>query len=407
MTTVPSRKARTTVRLYPFRAVRYDSARAGQLSAVLSPPYDDMSPAHARAQRARPHHIARLLLAPDPQDAAGQMERWLERGVLRRDPEPSLYVYEQRLGPRLLQRGLIGEFALSGGQAEPVVPHEDVRDHVVQQRAVHMSGLRAQLEPLLLTHRAAEGTGRRLADWVAQHPRVASAQLGGITHYLWRCSDRADQAMLTAGLATSQVPLVADGHHRLAACRRLSRWRDGLPWNRSLALLVDSASTPLRLTAIHRVLPGLDVEKAARAAAGVARVRPLPSGPRLPRPDELVLVGGGNAWSVTDPSSAAVVDALEGLPSAWHRQPAAVTDHLLIARCWSVPDLPGTVTYLHDANRAVAAVTAEGSGTAVLLPTPTTGEVRELAEQGVLMPRKSTSFGPKPAAGMAMRVLTP
>ncbi|PCG83186.1 hypothetical protein CIB93_26015 [Streptomyces sp. WZ.A104] len=49
MTAVPSRKARTTVRLHPFRAVRYDPARAGQLSAAFSAPYDDMSPAHARA----------------------------------------------------------------------------------------------------------------------------------------------------------------------------------------------------------------------------------------------------------------------------------------------------------------------------------------------------------------------
>lgn len=405
MTTVPSRKSRTTVRLLPFRAVRYDPARAGALSAVLSPPYDDMSPAHARAQRARPHHIARLLYAHDPQAAAGQLGRWMERGVLRRDLEPSLYVYEQRLGPRLLQRGLIGELDLSSGQAGPVIPHEDVQEHVVGQRAAHMSALRAQLEPLLLTHRAADGTGRRLAEWVGEHPRVATAQLGGVTHYLWRCSDPDDQAMLTAGLGASQAPLVADGHHRLAACRRLSRWRDGSPWNRGVALLVDSVSTPLRLTAIHRVLPGLDAEKAARAASGVAHVRPLPSGPRVPRPGELVIVGKGRAWSVTEPSAAALADALEGTPPGWRRQPAAIADRLLIASCWSVPDLPGAVVHLHDAGRAVAAVTSHGLGTAVLLPTPTEGEVRELAEQGVLLPRKSTSFGPKPAAGMVMRVL--
>lgn len=406
MTTVPYPKPRTTVRLLPFRAVRYDSAQAGQLSAVLSPPYDDMSPAHARAQRARPHHIARLLYSADPQDAAGQLERWLERGVLRRDPEPSLYVYEQRLGPRLLQRGLIGELTVAGPHIGPVLPHEDVQEHVVRQRAAHMSGLRAQLEPLLLTHRSAEGTGRRLAEWVAEHPRIASAQLGGVTHYLWRCTDPADQDLLTSGLGGTRVPLLADGHHRLAAARRLSRRRDDLPWKRSLALLVDSATSPLRLRAIHRVLPGLDAEKAARAASGVARVRPLPSGPRLPRPGELVLVGEGRAWSVTQPQATALSEALAGLPTEWHGHPAAVTDRVLIASCWSIPDLPGAVVHMHDADRAVAAVTSQGTGTAVLLPAPTEDGIRELAEQGVLLPRKSTSFGPKPAAGLVMRVLS-
>lgn len=393
------------MRLLPFRAVRYDPERAGRLSAVLSAPYDDMSPAHARAQRARPHHVARLLYATDPQNAAGQMRRWLERGVLCRDPEPSVYVYEQWLGPRLLQRGLIGELTVAGPLAGPVVPHEGVQEHVVQQRASHMSGLRAQLEPLLLTHGSAEGTGRRLAEWVAEHPRVAAARLGDVTHYLWRCTDPADQALLTSGLGGNRAPLLTDGHHRLAACRRLSRRRGGLPWQRSLALLVDSASTPLRLRAIHRVLPGLDAEKAARAASGVARVRPLPSGPRLPRSGELVLVGGGRAWSVTEPRASALSEALAGLPTEWQAQPAAVTDHLLIPGCWSIPDLPGAVVHIHDADRATAAVTSHGSGTAVLLPAPTDEGVRELAESGILLPRKSTSFGPKPAAGMVMRVL--
>ncbi|MCH0541753.1 DUF1015 domain-containing protein [Streptomyces sp. MUM 203J] len=405
MTTIPSWKARTTVRLLPFRAVRYDSAQAGQLSAVLSPPYDDMSPAHARAQCARPHHIARLLYTSDPQNAAGQLERWLERGVLRRDPTPSLYVYEQRVGPRLLQRGLIGELTVAGPHAGPVIPHEDVQEHVVRQRTAHMSGLRAQLEPLLLTHHSTEGTGRSLAEWVAEHPRIASARLGPVTHYLWQCTDRADQTLLTADLGAGRVPLLADGHHRLAAARRLARWRDGLLWQRSLALLVDSASTPLRLRAIHRVLPGLDAEKAARAASGVARVQPLPDGPRLPRPDELVLVGEGRAWSVAEPQASALSEALAGLPTEWRGQPAAVTDRLLIASCWSIPDLPGTVVHMHHADRAVAAVTSQGTGTAVLLPAPTEDAIRELAEKDVLLPRKSTSFGPKPPAGLVTRVL--
>lgn len=33
--------------------------------------------------------------------------------------------------------------------------------------------------------------------------------------------------------------------------------------------------------------------------------------------------------------------------------------------------------------------------------------VRDLARQGVMMPRKSTSFGPKPATGLVFRTLLP
>ncbi|GHE82632.1 hypothetical protein GCM10018785_58290 [Streptomyces longispororuber] len=42
----------------------------------------------------------------------------------------------------------------------------------------------------------------------------------------------------------------------------------------------------------------------------------------------------------------------------------------------------------------------------MLLPAATEDQVRALARAGVLLPpRKSTSFGPKPAAGLTLRVL--
>ena len=55
--------------------------------------------------------------------------------------------------------------------------------------------------------------------------------------------------------------------------------------------------------------------------------------------------------------------------------------------------------------RAVADVAAPGSGTALLFPAITEDRVRELAGVGVLLPRKSTSFGPKPTVGLVLRIL--
>ncbi|WP_328971486.1 DUF1015 domain-containing protein [Streptomyces sp. NBC_00239] len=402
MIPAPLRQAHTALQLRPFQAVRYDPARAGDLSTVISPPYDEMIPAHARAQ---PHHIARLLYAHDVHAAAGQLDRWLNRGVLRRDSQSALYVYQQRRGQQLLQRGLIGELLLSDESAGAVLPHEDVQPHVVGQRAAHMAGLRAQLEPLLLAYRSTDGAGTRLIEDITSRRPTASARLGAITHTLWSCTDPAEQSMLAAGLTGCQA-LIADGHHRHAACLRLGQEQTGSStWDRSLALLVDSAATPLQLKAIHRVIPGLEPDKAAAAAADVARVRPLPSGPRLPDPDELVVAGGGRAWSISAPEPEALREALDGRPYEWHEQPAAIADLLLLARAWSVPDLPGAVRHVHDAAQALTSVAAPGGGTAVLLPAITEDTVRGLAAKGVLLPRKSTSFGPKPAAGLAMRVV--
>ncbi|MGN9761942.1 DUF1015 family protein [Streptomyces sp. SD31] len=392
----------TPLQLRPFRAVRYDADRVGDPSELLARPYDDPDPARVRARRRHPHHVTRLLYADVPQGAARELGRWLRRGVLRRDEQPALYVYQQQRGARILQRGLIGDLLLPR-QAGQLLPHEDVSAHVVRQRAAHMSGLRAQLEPLLLAHRGTESTTAQLVDHVTRRTPVAVARIGRITHTLWACDDPAELAPLARGLSVRQA-LIADGHHRHAACLQLSGGAAG-PWASSLALLVDTATYPLRLSAIHRVLPALEPDKAARNAAEVARVLRLPGGPRPPEPGELILTGGGEAWSITEPDPRALREALADHPSQWAQLPAGVSDHLLLRHAWSVPDLPGAVTYLHDIRQTTAAVSAPGSGSALLLPPISQDTVWGLAGAGVLLPRKSTSFGPKPTAGLVMRVL--
>ncbi|MBP0456053.1 DUF1015 domain-containing protein [Streptomyces montanisoli] len=401
---LPGLPAHTPVPLRPFRGVRYAPTLPGTLSSVVSPPFDEIGPAQARALRCRPHHIARLLHDRDPLAAADQLTRWLQRGVLRRDPRPALYVYEQHAGRRRVQRGLIGELDWAGHTPGPVLPHEDVDAHLVVQRASMLRALRAQLEPLLLTHRTADGTGTQAADRLTQRPPTATVRIGTMTHRLWACTDPDEQTALTVGLAGRRF-LMADGHHRHAACLRLhEQEEDPSPWRHALALLVDSTNLPLRLTAIHRVIPGLEVDKAAAAAADIARVRPLPAGAFWPAPGEVVIAGAGRAWAVTEPDPTALQGALAGCPPQWQQLPTAVADRLLLAHAWSVSDLGCAVQYVHDAEQAIAAVAANGSGTAVLLPSITEDTVRGFATAGVCLPRKTTSFWPKPAAGLVLRV---
>lgn len=228
------------LQLRPFHAVRYDAERVGDPSDLLAPPHDDLDAAQARTLRRHPHHLARLLYADAPHAAARELGRWLRRGVLRRDERPALYVYQQQRGARILQRGLIGELMLPS-RAGQVLPHEDVSAHVVRQRAAHMSGLRAQLEPLLLAHRGIESAAAQVAGHVTRRAPVTVARIGEITHSLWACDDATEPAVVARGLSSGRA-LIADGHHRHAACLQL-RGDGAGPWGSSLALL----STPRRI----------------------------------------------------------------------------------------------------------------------------------------------------------------
>ena len=77
---------------------------------------------------------------------------------------------------------------------------------------------------------------------------------------------------------------------------------------------------------------------------------------------------------------------------------------LLLDQLWSVDDLSQRIGYLHDPAGAVRAAT-RNRGVAVLMRPVTTDLVRDLAARGERMPRKSTSFGPKPRTGVVLRLL--
>jgi len=438
------------LRLAPFRGLRYVPERVGSLAAVTSPPYDVVVRPEEQRQleTAHPYNLVRLILPEDsgpqdggPQDrhrrAARTLARWLEQGVLAADPEPALYVYEQRAGSgsagsagsaeydgaggpgagELLQRGVIGALRLTAPEEGAVLPHEDVMPGPVADRAALMRATAANLEPLLLAYRGGDATARivdRTAD--GARPLLSTTTGDGVRHRLWSLTDPAGLAAVTADLATRQA-LIADGHHRWATYRELQAAHPpGTPWDYGLVLLVDTARYPMRVRAIHRVLPRLAPDAALRAAAGVFRVRPLAGasldgalaalGEAAAHGNAFLLAGRGyHLLDRPDPARLAAAVRADR-PAAWRRLDAAVLHGLLLDEVWRVPDADGHIRYIHEAAAAVTLAERHG-GTAVLLHPVREQVVLDLARQGVMMPRKSTSFGPKPAGGLVIRRLEP
>ncbi|MFI1202847.1 DUF1015 family protein [Streptomyces sp. NPDC020883] len=410
------------LRLLPFRGLRYAPDRVSSLTAVTSPPYDVVvRPDEVlELETSDPYNIVRLILpqAADPaarhRRAAETLRRWREEGILTPDPEPALYVYEQRAGD-ILQRGLIGALRLDG----PVLPHEDVIPEVVEDRAALMGAAAANFEPLLLSYRGqgtANGATAVIERTVLRAPLLATTTEDGFAHRLWALTDPAELAAVDADLALREA-LIADGHHRWATYQRLHEQRPeggpDSPWASGLVLLVDTARYPLQVRAIHRVLPHLPPEKALADVAGAFRVARLPGG--LPAALEALAQTPGNAFVLSGgPDSFHLLDRpdpglLDGAiradrPEAWRRLDATVLHSVLLDEVWRIPDRPSDIGYLHHAEAAVAQAARHG-GTAVLMRATSEETVRQLAQQGVTMPRKSTSFGPKPATGLVLRTL--
>lgn len=401
--------------LEPFRAVRYAPSRVGSLAAVTSPPYDLIDEeALKRFMADEPHNIVRLILPQqDYGEAAETLRSWLASGVLTVDAEPALYVYEEA-GEGLLQRGLIGALGVQGTDSRVILPHEDVYPGPIRDRLALMTATEANLEPIFLLYDGAGASSTsRLVDKVASSspPLLETSAGDDVRHRLWAVDDPAIHRSVAADLRNRQA-LIADGHHRYATYQALRDHYDGPgPWDYGLALLVDSSAYPPRLGAIHRVVPGLPVTDAADRARAAFRVEPLPED----LPDALdrlathegtafLLGGDGGLFLLTEPDPAQVAEAMPpGASERWCALDTAILHRLLIPRLWNIVEDEANVRIVHhDATRAVKKARRR-EGTAVILNPLKVPDVLAVAAGGEKVPRKSTSFGPKPRTGLILR----
>ncbi|MGW0704366.1 DUF1015 family protein [Streptomyces sp. NPDC002643] len=417
--------ARSGLELTPFRGLRYDPDRVGSLAAVTSPPYDVVVRPDGllHLESADPHNIVRLILpqastpAARNEQAADTLRDWLAKGVLAPDTEPGLYVYEQADGT-ILQRGLIGALRLSEPSDGVVLPHEDVMPHIIADRADLMRATSTNLEPLLLTYRGngpTTGATSVVERTTEAPPLLSTTTEDGFSHRLWAVTDPADLAAIQSDLAHHQA-LIADGHHRWATYLRLrAEHPSPSPWDYGLVLLVDTARYPLRVRAIHRLLHQLPVADALTALDGLFRVRhldvPLPKAldalaEAASTGNAFLLAGDGTFHLVDGPDPALLTRTIPAdRPPAWRTLDATVLHATLLDHIWHIPeDSPAHIAYIHDTAATVAKAERDG-GTAVLMHPVHEDVVRDLARQGITMPRKSTSFGPKPASGLVLRTL--
>jgi uncharacterized protein (DUF1015 family) len=407
------------------------------IANVTSPPYDVINGGSlANLKAADPHNVVRLILPGEdetaPARASGLLREWLSDGVLIRDRKPALYLYEQETGD-WRQRGIIGLVRLGSPAEAGILPHEGVMPGPVAGRRMLMAATEANLEPIFLVydgHRepcdSERPTANEILDTIAgaRTPLLVIETEDGITHRLWRLSDPAEVGAIIADLACRRA-LIADGHHRYAAYMQLQAEQHAAghgpgPWDYGLAFLVDSAASPPRLGAIHRVLPGLAPDLAAELAKAAFTVDELPPGTTLNQASAQLAVAGrcGTAFLLaggaggttfvllTNPDPVQVAASMPpGTSAHWRELDASVLQQLLLGQVWGITDNEQDVLVSHDAADAVAQTVA--GGIAVIQNPVRFDTVLGIADHGERVPRKSTSFGPKPRTGLVLRTFGP
>ena len=212
----------------PFRGIRYDMAQVGALSDVVAPPYDVIDPAlQDRLYDASPYNIIRLELGRgEPGDgpeenrytrAARFLKDWQRQGVLREDPHPALYLYEQTYeveGRTHVRKGFIARVRLEAFGQGKVYPHEQTLSGPKADRLALFNATRFNLSPIfgLYPDTTAEVLQAVEAGLRDRTPLEATDHLG-VQNRLWPVLDQ-EAHTVVGGLMASRPIFIADGHHR-------------------------------------------------------------------------------------------------------------------------------------------------------------------------------------------------
>lgn len=432
----------------PLPALRY--APGTDLAAVVTPPYDVISPEAQAAYYARdPHNIIRLELGCEEAGddelankytrAAADFADWRLNGILRQDP-PAYYLYEQTFsagGRDYRKLSLLARVRLEPWEAGVVLPHERTMSKPKQDRLALMRATAANLSPLMVLYDDPAGTlAARLAPIEEAAPTVAFTDEAGEGHRLWLLDDPARISEIADFFRDRQL-YIADGHHRYetalayrdeqAALRKEPLPGDD-PLNFTLMALSAIEDPGLVVLPTHRILRDLDAARLAALDDLLPRffdVQPLGAPDTGEALGALVEAGssGGTAFVLARPAGLmllrlnaagrAAMDALDGeyaaATSAWRQLDLAALHALLLDRLLGItPEMVRAgehISYTRDAAEAVAAVRAgHASAAALVNPTPPTA-IRDVARASDRMPQKSTYFYPKLITGLVINPL--
>ena len=401
--------------LKPFTGVRYSSS--SDISELVCPPYDVISPAQQEALYARhPHNAVRLELAMSGREAyEGVYDtflEWLDEGVLRAEEAPSLYVYRQDFvapgGERRRVAGVLGALKL-----EPfgsgVLPHERTMAGPKEDRLALMRACPVNVSPIYAIYRGAGKLQAYLDGLEPRPPAYGFTDDEGIHHRLWVTSAPAEVDLL--GDAISVGPLViADGHHRYetALAFNAEQKRDGphdsmmcfcvdadvedlvvLPYNRAVRTSAPEAS--IRSTLIESFEGKVvDVDEADALLARSGDDHPFVFRFR----DSAVLA------HVTDDQ---VIAGVGDRHPAWRNLDVVALHEVLLPAV--APEGLDDVRFSRDPAEIAGLVEEEGFSFGVLLRALDAPRIVDAARSGERMPQKASYFWPKAITGLVFRPL--
>ncbi len=437
----------------PFRGIVYHPEKIQHLGEVATPPYDVISPAEqARAYERHPHNIIRLILGKEfPEDseadnrytrAARYWKEWTAGSILIRDPQPAFYLTATRFTVEDRPRtrfGLIARVRLEPFDKGVILPHETTFSGIKSDRLRLMEACHANFSPVFSLY---PDPDRHLLSTLKDRvegrtPDMEFTDTAEHRQRLWRITEGPFCEQVTRDFQ-DKILYIADGHHRyetaLAYRDRLARVDPGFsndhPANFIMMYLTGMTDPGLVVLPAHRMVRSVPADLPENFTARIQAFFDIFAVPfRGNTPDEVLpeflseLEKGAHRNTIgvfmKGRSELLLLRLREGvmdrfadeLPESLRSLDVTVLTRLLLMEVLGFDgdrlDDPAAISYTSRAETAMEAV-FEGKFEMAFILNPTRIEqVRKIAGEGLIMPRKSTYFYPKVITGQVINPLAP
>ncbi len=418
----------------PILPLLYDPTVVGDVSSVITPPYDVISPEEQDRFRERSPYSAIHLELPvgdgalDPyRRAASVLRGWRAVGVVREHPRPAFFVHRQsfRVGDRSYERtALLAGVRLVDWSEGVVLPHERTLRGPKRDRLELLRATGVAPSPVFGLYDPLPEVSEVIGSASRAEPLLVACE-GGVENRLWPVEGEEAQAAIERAFRSARI-YMADGHHRYETalayrdeCLSKPGASRTASYNYVAMSLVAFDDPGLVVLPTHRLVVGADPEAVAALPEqldGLFRVeRPRTTGPSEAEVEGLLETDAPYAFVVHDGAELLRLTGDEVLRSllpadrsdAWKALDLAVLHELVIGRALGIaPERTEEhVRYTRDVPGALDAVRSGRAQVACFVRPTSVGQLRAVADAGDKMPQKSTYFYPKFPAGLVINQL--
>jgi uncharacterized protein (DUF1015 family) len=402
----------------PFSAIRPEKSKVSRIAAL---PYDVYNRQEAReVVSLNPDSFLAIdrpetffepdhdMYAPEVYEKAGQVLRErIEKGDFVTDEKNCYYIYELTMDGRI-QTGLVALSSIDDYLNGIIKKHENTREEKELDRIEHVYACKAQTGPIFLCYRE-NATISEIVEKVKSldEPVYDFVSDGGVRNRVWIMEDEDENNMISRVFTNINEVYIADGHHRCASAVKVGlRMREegkGTLKGKQQSdyflsvLFPDSELMIMDYNRVVRDLNGLSVSEFIDKLSEKFEVTEENEAVKPSHKAEFGMYTGGKWYRLKARASILKEDPVEGLDvSILQNEVLSPILGIGDPRTDKRIDFVGGIRGLSELERR-----ADSDMCLAFSMYPTSiAELFAVADQGRLMPPKSTWFEPKLLSGL-------